>query len=95
MINTAITVNDVSMMETILYAKKAKHLTAYEHHRILRIDEVAKILGCSKSSIYNYTNPKSKYYKADFPKSIKLSERSRGWKAGDIYAFINSLGKGE
>lgn len=63
----------------------------WENFEILLIDDVSHLLKRSKSMIYLDTNPKSKYYKPDFPKHIKLSERSRGWKAADIYAYIDSL----
>lgn len=66
-------------------------LARLEEHQILRMKELCRLLKRSKSMIYLDTNPKSKYYKPDFPKHIKLSERSRGWKAADIYAYIDSL----
>lgn len=66
-------------------------ITAFERHRILNIAEVSKLLGRSKSMLYLDMDPKSKYFKADFPKPIKLSTRSIGWKAVDVYEYINSL----
>lgn len=80
-----------SLGEPVSWAKPTRVLTPYEQHRILRINEVFKLLGCSKSTLYNYLNPSSEYYKPDFPKPIKLSARSIGWKAADIYAYIDSL----
>lgn len=65
--------------------------TVFERHRILSIAEVSKLLGRSKSMLYLDMDPKSKYFKADFPKPIKLSTRSIGWKAVDVYEYINSL----
>lgn len=58
--------------------------------KILRISELIKILGVSRSMIYLYLNEKSKYYNPDFPRPIKLSERSIGWKSEDVEQFINS-----
>ena len=73
-----------------LCVKTKKELTPFESHRILRIKEVCELLGYSKSTLYGYLNPKSKYYKPDFPKRVKLSQRSVGWLAADIYAYIKS-----
>ena len=66
-------------------------VSAFELHRILSIAEVSKLLGRSKSMLYLDMDPKSKYFKADFPKPIKLSSRSIGWRAADVYKYINSL----
>ncbi|WP_392563571.1 AlpA family phage regulatory protein [Orbus wheelerorum] len=58
--------------------------------KIFRISELVKFIGVSRSMIYLYLNKKSKYYNAEFPRPIKLSERSVGWKYEDIERFINS-----
>lgn len=58
--------------------------------KILRINDLVKSMGISKSMIYLYLNPKSKYFNAEFPRPIKLSERSIGWKLEDVEHFINT-----
>lgn len=68
---------------------------ARQGYEILRAKDVCNLLGCSLSMLYLYLDPNSKYYLPTFPKRIKLSERIIGWKAEDIYAFIDNLGKGE
>ena len=47
--------------------------------RILRIKEVATKLAISKSTIYDWINPKSPRYDPSFPKPIKLGGNSIGW----------------
>lgn len=59
--------------------------------KILRINEVSTLLSRSKSMLYLDMSPESKYFKPNFPKPIKLSARSIGWKAGDIFDYIDSL----
>lgn len=58
--------------------------------KILRIRELTDLIGVSRSMIYLYLNHKSKYYNSDFPKPIKLSCRSIGWKFEDVMQFINT-----
>lgn len=58
--------------------------------KILRIKEVSKLIGVSRSMIYLYLNKKSKYYNPDFPRPIRLSARAIGWKFEDVELFINT-----
>ena len=67
----------------------------FEMHRIIRLPELCGLLGRSKSMLYLDMDPNSKYYKPDFPKPIKLSSRSIGWKAADLYEYINSREYGD
>lgn len=60
------------------------------YNQILRINELIKLIGVSRSMIYLYLNRKSKYYNPDFPRPIKLSDRAIGWKYCDVELFINS-----
>ncbi len=46
--------------------------------RILRLPDVIKITGLSRSSIYNYIDL------GLFPKPIKLGKRAVGWPANEI-----------
>ena len=61
----------------------------FEMHRIIRLPELCRLLGRSKSMLYLDMDVESKYYKPDFPKPIKLSSRSIGWRAADVYKYIN------
>jgi prophage regulatory protein len=49
---------------------------------ILRLKDVAKTVGLSTSSIYRLIS------KGDFPKQIKLSQRSSGWLESDVNTWL-------
>ncbi|CNB44385.1 phage transcriptional regulator AlpA [Yersinia ruckeri] len=59
--------------------------------RILRMPELTKMLGISRSSIYEKLNPKSRYYDVDFPKPVRLGAASVGWRSTAIDEWIASL----
>lgn len=48
-------------------------------HKILRCREVMNRVGISKSTIYDWLNPKSTRFDRSFPKPIKLGKASVGW----------------
>lgn len=52
--------------------------------RILKLPEVTKLCGLSKSSVYQYMK------NGHFPKCVSLGMRSVGWKASDIENWILS-----
>lgn len=58
--------------------------------RILRMPELTRILGISRSSIYEKLNPKSRYYDAEFPKPVRLGAGSVGWRSTAVNAWIAS-----
>lgn len=62
-----------------------------ESHRILRMNDLVQLLQRSKSMLYLDMNPASRHYKPNFPKPVRLSVRSVGWRAKDVYAYIASL----
>ena len=51
---------------------------------VIRVRDTPSYLGVSKSSYYNFTNPKSPYYKEDFPDVIVLGDNSRGHLKVDL-----------
>ena len=53
--------------------------------RIMRLDEVKKITGLSKASIYRFEK------NGDFPKKVNIGKRSVGWFENDIEEFLLSL----
>ncbi len=55
---------------------------------ILRVKDLAQYLNVSRSTIYNWLNNKSKYYNANFPKPISLSQRAKGWLKSEIDAYL-------
>jgi prophage regulatory protein len=55
-----------------------------ESARILRLKQVAAIVGIGRSSIYR------KVQEGTFPSPIKLgSARASGWISGEVYAWID------
>ena len=61
--------------------------------KVLRVKELACYLSVSRSSIYNFMDAKSKYYKADFPKPISLSLRAKGWLKSEVDAYLERESK--
>jgi prophage regulatory protein len=55
------------------------------------IRTVSALTGLSRSSIYDFVNPRSVRYKPDFPKSFRYSNNGRGavrWKKSEVIAWI-------
>ena len=55
-------------------------------NKLLRLPQVAEMLGISKSSVWLYAR------QGKIPKATKLSARVSVWKQSDIQAFIDSMG---
>ena len=53
--------------------------------RIMRLDEVKKITGLSKASIYRFEK------NGDFPKKVNIGKRSIGWFESDVEEFLLAL----
>ena len=52
--------------------------------RILKLPEVVEITSLSKSTIYEYLKT------GEFPKQVKLTKKSVGWRESEIIAFLDS-----
>jgi prophage regulatory protein len=50
---------------------------------MLKLNDVKKMTGLSRSSIYAYIN------KGDFPPQVKLGERSVAWVEQEVIAWID------
>lgn len=59
--------------------------------KIIRRFDVLSRLGISKSTFSDWQNPKSKRYRPDFPKKIRLGANSIGYLESEINTFIQSL----
>jgi prophage regulatory protein len=53
-------------------------------HKIIRLPEVVKITGLSRSTIY------LRMSKSDFPQSISLGERAVGWLESDVEDWLEA-----
>lgn len=58
--------------------------------QILRMAEVTRRVGLSKSTIYDRINPKSTRYDNTFPKPIKIGLSAIGWLEEHINSWIES-----
>lgn len=57
----------------------------------INIRAVAALMGLSRSSIYDFVNPRSVRYKPDFPKSFRYTNNGRGavrWKKSEVIDWI-------
>ena len=57
--------------------------------KMLRLRELIKLIGLSRSSIYDRLNPRSKRYDPDFPKPVKLNRASR-WLVSEVEEWIRN-----
>ena len=57
--------------------------------KMLRLRELIKLIGLSRSSIYDRLNPRSKRYDPDFPKPVKLNRASR-WLVSEVEERIRN-----
>jgi prophage regulatory protein len=55
---------------------------------ILRRKQVEKILGLSRSTLYDRLDPKSPRYDPSFPKPVGLGFRAVGFLRGEVEAWL-------
>ena len=56
--------------------------------RIVRIKELQRKIGLSRSSIYEKMNEKSCSYDPEFPKPVKIGINAIGWIEDSVDAWI-------
>ncbi|MGL6356371.1 helix-turn-helix transcriptional regulator [Aeromonas veronii] len=56
--------------------------------RVIRLKELTRLIGLSRSTIYDRMNPKSKRFDPSFPRPIKLGLASVGWYLSEVMAWI-------
>ena len=54
--------------------------------RILRPKDVIRMTGLSRSTVYRLKDEKG----SDFPRPVRLTEKTVGWREADIVAWIES-----
>ena len=62
--------------------------TQEKRTRILRIDQLAVMIGVKATTIYEKLNPKSRYYDKTFPKQISLGPSAVGWDEAEVIAWL-------
>lgn len=58
---------------------------------ILRMPQLTKVVGISRSLIYLKINEKSPYYDPTFPKPRRLGTKAVGWLLSDVTAYVETL----
>lgn len=56
---------------------------------IIRIKAVMALINLSRSTIYDFMNPKSPRFDSTFPKPVKLGSSAIGWVEHEVQAWIN------
>ena len=57
---------------------------AIEESRILRLPEVLRLCGMSKSLLYQMIG------EGEFPAPVRIGQRSVGWRYGDVLSWLES-----
>lgn len=57
-------------------------------YRIIRLKDVLKITGLSRSTVYDLMSTRSPRYDATFPRSISLTPGTVGWVDREIYQWL-------
>lgn len=60
-------------------------------YQILRLRDVCERLGVSKSTVYNWLDTQSQYYRANFPRPVRIGAASIGFVEQEIDAFIEEI----
>ena len=55
-----------------------------EAHRIIRLKEVLRLCGCSRSTLYEMME------RREFPQPVSISQRIVGWHLRDVLEWIES-----
>ncbi len=63
--------------------------------QVLRMKSAVKMLGISRSSIYNKLTPRHPSFDPSFPRPISLGHRSIGWRVADLNKWVCSKSVGE
>lgn len=66
-------------------------LNTQTSHHIIRLKELCKMLGLSKSTIYDKQDPKSPRFDSSFPQKVHLGARSVGYILEDVEAWLKSI----
>lgn len=59
--------------------------------KILRLTQLMRKTGLSRSTIYDWLNPKSPRYDANFPKQLRLGRQAVGWLESEIDEWLLNL----
>ncbi|MCB1616209.1 MAG: AlpA family phage regulatory protein [Pseudomonadales bacterium] len=57
---------------------------------MIRLPRLLEILGISRSSYYDWSNPKSPRYDATLPKKYSLGVKSVGWRLDEALSWVEN-----
>ena len=57
--------------------------------KLVQKREVPELLGISRSTLANWLNRRSPYFKQDFPEAIRLGERLSGFRLTDLEQWLD------
>lgn len=63
-----------------------------ELRRIIRIKDLVKMIGVSRSSVYDRLSKTSPRYDAQFPTPVRLGMNTVGWFVDEIEAWLSIKG---
>lgn len=58
--------------------------------RVLRLRACLDIIGLSRSTVFDISNPKSPRFDPSFPKKVRIGVRAVGWLEIEIHEWIAS-----
>ena len=77
------------MLQNHLSSHTSSYVNIPDSPRILRLKDVMKKMGISRSTIYDWLNPKSPRYDGTFPKQKRLGRQSVGWLESDLDKWLS------
>lgn len=78
-------------MKSLNQKNSASQLDPVELAKIIRRRRLCELTGVSRSTSYLREDPRSKYFDANFPKSLRIGINSVGWRLGDVLTYIDSF----
>lgn len=58
--------------------------------RVIRLPICLDIIGLSRSTVFDISNPKSPRFDPTFPKKVRIGLRAVGWYEDEIFAWTAS-----
>lgn len=58
---------------------------------VLRMKDLTKRTGLSRSTLYDKLDPASKRHDPTFPRQVRLGPKAVGWYRGEVDGWIKSL----
>ena len=81
--------NDRKINSSALGSSESGFLSAITC-QVIRLPEVQRITGLSKSTIYAKMDSCSPYHDPDWPKKVSLGPRSVGWYRHEVIEWVES-----